>query len=91
MLNNPNHPMLTRSSSIASALHHVRPPPRRLHSAKAFAGLRLDSAWKLEKIMDDNKTNPPYLHYDEVLVLCGRSPTINLMDIRVVLEMIQLK
>ena len=41
--------------------------------------------------MNDNKTNSPYLPYVEALALRGRSPTIHLVDLRVVLEMIRLR
>ena len=39
--------------------------------------------------MNDSKTNSPYFPYVEALALSGRSPTINLMDVRVVLGMIR--
>ena len=41
--------------------------------------------------MNDNETNSPNLPYAEVLALRSRFPTINLMDVRVVSEMTQLR
>ena len=41
--------------------------------------------------MNYDKNNSPYLPYVEALALHGCSPAINLMDVRVVLEMIRLK
>ena len=75
-----------------SALHFICAVLRCFHFVEAFAsGIKLNSAKKLKKIMNDNETNSPYMPYVEALALRGHSPTIDLMDVRVVLEMIRLR